>query len=197
MAGRRVVVLRRGCECTEVRPAMTKVAGVLMQILWDPREREIGSASQQHQNSDTVWAERASVGRRGSPVCAAESVRRSCARRVAGVSGVVKHPCAGIEGSGTGGSPETKTSLSLIALLSSARCLRAHSAGLHGVYSLPPRAALRTRRHAASKRAAARMLFRPRRAAEERQESLHLACCVASRRSRRRCATPATAAGAT
>lgn len=34
-----------GCECTEVRPAMTKVAGVLMQILWDPREREMGSAT--------------------------------------------------------------------------------------------------------------------------------------------------------
>ncbi|KAF3048298.1 hypothetical protein E8E12_011649 [Didymella heteroderae] len=94
---------------------MTKVAGVLMQILWDPRGREMAALPG---NTKTATQSGRSERRSACEVClfAQQSLfAEAVEERVAGVSGVVKHPCAGIEGSG--GSPETKTSLLLIALL--------------------------------------------------------------------------------
>lgn len=111
---------RRGMRMYGAGPAM-KVAGVLMQILRDSRDASWATLPS---NTKTVWAERASVGVRGLPVAAeqqssraAESVRRcSRGRRVAGVSGVVKHPCAGIEGSGGRSGDQNVARPSLIAL---------------------------------------------------------------------------------
>lgn len=157
-AERRVVVLRRGCECTGGKAAMTNQGRgrAYADIMGPPGTRVMSSASQQHQNSNTVWAQRAWVGVRGLPVCAAGFVRRSSGSRVAGVSGVVK-PMCGNRGKWHWRMPGDSQNVSF-ADCTSARCLQRIRPECCGVYTFPPRASC-TRPTAPAK-----MLFRPCRA---------------------------------
>jgi hypothetical protein len=93
---------------------MTKVAGVLMQILWDPRGREMGRLPS---NTKTATRSGRSKRRSACEVClfAQQSLFAEAVEDVSLVSAVSSSTMRG--NTGSGGSPETKTSLSLIALL--------------------------------------------------------------------------------
>jgi hypothetical protein len=115
----------------------------------------MGNAPMQHQDS----LGGASVGRRTSFAQRVWAV--AGARSFVQPSAVSSSPRAGIEGSGGGLGDRDSPGPPKISNCTSARCLRAHSAGGYGVYSMPrdPHSAVSTVRGSPARRLQAALLW--------------------------------------